>query len=516
MSGHLGSRIIVANIAQAIYVNDRTQASIVTVNILNRNDSDAMVSIAISDSQTVPANTDWVEFNTVIGPTATLERSALMVGPGKYVVIKSDVGSISASCWGVTAGALTSVTPVEVQPGATPAWETSSPLPDIFGGYNDFVQLSAIDSDVGQDLTYSVTAGTLPTGLTLSETGLLSGTPAGYTSPGVEETTSFTLSVSDSINTVPQLFSITKKWLDGSSSALAAPNAAIVKAITGSTTDGLYWIKPASAPSAQQTYCIMSDAIGDGGGWTAAFNILSTTNTGITSGAADWYNTAFWDTQTSMNTGNTLTANFKTNVYGYAPIKKVNILLHNVSNSSFRGWGIYDLNAGSVNRSLYQLCGGGTGVAANDKIIASNGRSSRGGTGSGTVLNSLRSQTEYGDLFIDTSTASAHLMFRAKGQWGSSGSESANMVRIATTLGNGNSSYGHTFAGIGGTHNHLTWQGDFAMAPVSAYCDNPQSYGDRTDGVNMTSYAGLSFPYTTTCTTITNGQLNVGYCIFIK
>lgn len=516
MSGYLGSKEILGNVAQAIYVCDKTKASIVTVNIVNRNTATASVSIAVTLNQTAPANTDWVEFNTSLGSTATLERSALMVPPGYYVVVKSSVSDVSASCWGITTGTTVAVTPISTQLGAAPVWSTTSPLTDIYGGTTASIQLAATDSDLGQTTTYSVTSGTLPTGLSLSSTGLLSGTPSSsYAISGSDEATSFTVTATDGVNTVPRTFSITKKWFDGTSAALAAPSAEIIKGITGTNTDGLYWIKPNGA-AAEQVYCIMSNAVGDNGGWMAAFNILSTTNAGLTGGAADWYNTAFWDTQTSMNTGNTITSNFKTNVYGYAPIRKVNVLLHNISTSSFRGWGAYELNSQNLNRSLYQLCGGGTANSGGDRNVASIGRAYSGGTGSGCVKNTLRSQTEYGDLFVDSTTVSAHLYFRGKGQWASDGGEIANMVRLSTTMGNTNNSYGHTFAGIGGTHLNSGWKCDFAMAPISPYCDNPQSYGDRTDGVNLTSYSGLSFPYGTTCTTNTNGQLNVGYCILVK
>jgi hypothetical protein len=51
---------------------------------------------------------------------------------------------------------------------------------------------------------------------------------------------------------------------DGSSQATAAPSAAYIKTITGTTTTGLYWIKNSSMSVAVQVYCDMSY---DGGGW---------------------------------------------------------------------------------------------------------------------------------------------------------------------------------------------------------------------------------------------------------
>lgn len=51
--------------------------------------------------------------------------------------------------------------------------------------------------------------------------------------------------------------------LDGSTEAKAAPNAAHIKTLTGTTTSGNYWIKPPGS-SAFSVYCDMSN---QGGGW---------------------------------------------------------------------------------------------------------------------------------------------------------------------------------------------------------------------------------------------------------
>lgn len=54
-----------------------------------------------------------------------------------------------------------------------------------------------------------------------------------------------------------------KTALDGSTSAKAAPSALYIKNLTGTTTNGVYWIKVGSA-AAIQVYCDMNI---DGGGW---------------------------------------------------------------------------------------------------------------------------------------------------------------------------------------------------------------------------------------------------------
>jgi len=521
MNGILGTWDLLANVKQAIYYNSYETASVVIANLCNKGGSVAYVSIAVSSSATNIDDKEWIVWRQGVDPKTTFERMSIMVGVGKYLVVRSTSADVNAICYGVTNGSV-SPTGIAVNYGTAPAWSTSATLPVMYAGDSTTsVQLVATDEE-GETISYSVASGSLQ-GLSLSSAGLLSGAPSvtGYSSGVPDSVTSVTINATDTRNnTTPRIFNITRRWRDGTSSGQAAVSAEAIKAMTSTTTNGQYWIQPVGAPTAQQVFCIMDTSIGDGGGWMSAFNLLSNTNSGVPGGAADWYNSSFWDTPDgTFNTGSALTSNFKNNVYGYSPARKVNILLHNISNTSFRGFGYYDLLTGVSGSTLYQLCGGGA-TANNfliDNKIASGARTAgSAANASGCVRNTLRSQLEYGDLFVDGQNSWAPLVFRQKDPWESTGGYNYNCVRIATKLGDGNAQYGHTFAGIGGTHENSGWKGDFAMAPISPYCDNPQSYGDRTTGVNMTEYSGWNYPYSTTCTTNTNGQLNVGYGVFIK
>ncbi len=522
MNGVLGTWTLLSNINQAIYYNNYDTASVVIVNLCNRGNQTTNVRIAVSSSPTAPSAAEWFVYNVEVLPKEAYEKSGIIISPGKYIVVRSTSADVTAVCYGITNS---NATPAGIGQnlGTAPTWSTAEALPIVYAGDSrTSIQLSATDEE-GEAITYSLTSGSLQ-GMTLSSTGLLSGTPSvtGYVSGVADATSTATITATDSRNlSTARTFSITRRWRDGTSSGQAAVSAEAIKAMTGTTSNGQYWIQPVGAPTAQQVFCIMDNSIGDSGGWMAAFNIISTSNSGIPSGAADWNNVDFWDTRdNTFNTGSGLTTNFKNNLYGYSPVRKVNILLHNISNSSFRGYGQYDLLSGVSGNTLFQLCGGGIGVNVSiDNRIASGARTAgSGNNASGCVRNTNRNQSEFGDLFIDGQNSAAPLVFRQRDPWESSGGYFYNSVRIATKLGDGNGTYGHTFAGIGGTHEHSGWRGDFAMAPVSPYCDNPQSYGDRTDGVNMTSYPNMSFPYSTSCTNYTGGpgQLNVGYGVFIK
>jgi hypothetical protein len=78
---------------------------------------------------------------------------------------------------------------------------------------------------------------------------------------------------------------------DGSTQALAATSALAIKTLTGTNTDGMYWILLNGV--ATQTYCIMNSAA-DGGGWMLA---MKATN----SGSTFQYGANYWTTINTLN-----------------------------------------------------------------------------------------------------------------------------------------------------------------------------------------------------------------------
>jgi hypothetical protein len=131
----------------------------------------------------------------------------------------------------------------------TPNWSTPATLNEIVQASTVGINLEA-GSPISSPITYSQISGSLPSGLTLnSSTGLLSGTVAGgsgYNSAGVVST--FTVRATDGTTPIDRTFNITKKWLDGTTAALAIPTTLTVTsqvALTGQTT-GDIWIKDKS------------------------------------------------------------------------------------------------------------------------------------------------------------------------------------------------------------------------------------------------------------------------------
>jgi len=138
----------------------------------------------------------------------------------------------------------------------SPIWSTAAGSLGTLQNGSVSIQLSATD-DESNTLSYSVTSGSLPTGLSLSSTGLLSGTMAADSG-----TYSFNISVSDGNNTVSRSFTIT----------VPAP------VITGGTltSDSTYYYRTftSNGTLAVSNNLLIADVMviggGAGGGWNNA------------------------------------------------------------------------------------------------------------------------------------------------------------------------------------------------------------------------------------------------------
>jgi len=169
--------------------------------------------------------------------------------------------------------------------GGAPTWNTTAGnLGVILHGValSSNITLSAGDPD-SQAVTFSLAPGSsLPTGLTLSSSGIISGNVTladTYSVNGV--TYNFTVLATDaSNNSTSRAFSLLKYWVDGFDAFRAAESAAIIKNSNSAATNGFYWIKQTGA-TAYQHYCVFKTQAGtdiDGGPWTVpfVFNIPNT------------------------------------------------------------------------------------------------------------------------------------------------------------------------------------------------------------------------------------------------
>lgn len=99
--------------------------------------------------------------------------------------------------------------------------------------------------------------------------------------------TSYLVSTNYAGSTVSTLY----HYYDGSTAERAAPSALYIKNMTGTSTNGVYWINlPTVGPT--QIYCIMDSTV-DGGGWMMAMK--------ATRGTTFPYDSSHWTTVTTLN-----------------------------------------------------------------------------------------------------------------------------------------------------------------------------------------------------------------------
>lgn len=155
----------------------------------------------------------------------------------------------------------------------------------VYEDVSTTIALSATDPESGGSITYSVSSGTLPTGLSLSGSNI-TGTPNvndTYNASGV--TTPITITATGADNeTTTRSFNIIRRWKDGSSSASAAVSAQAIRDL-GITTDGTFWVQPSGASSAYEVHCYNSI---ESGGWELAYRFGSTTNNTSSDGSGSW------------------------------------------------------------------------------------------------------------------------------------------------------------------------------------------------------------------------------------
>lgn len=165
---------------------------------------------------------------------------------GLSYILESAIDCGGVPIWTTAAGTLATVVEDEVAP---------------------TISLQAGDPDAGASISYSIITGSLPTGMSMTAGGIITGTPNvnGTYSTGV--THNFDIAAIDNAgNQTVRSFNIIRKWRDGSTQALAAPSGYWLAQNIGNTylSTGTYWIKSASMPNALQMWVDMSE---EGGGY---------------------------------------------------------------------------------------------------------------------------------------------------------------------------------------------------------------------------------------------------------
>jgi hypothetical protein len=176
-----------------------------------------------------------------------------------------------------------------------PVWTTASgtlaTITDEYGTYSNIATVQATDADSGQSISYSVSVGSLPAGTALnSSTGVISGNP---TNVETSTTSTFTVTANDGAGgVINRSFSIiVNPAQDGATAGRAATSAQAIKTLTGTNTNGVYYINLPTV-GATPIYCIMDSAY-DGGGWMMTLK--------ATRGTTFNYNSSYWTTNNTLN-----------------------------------------------------------------------------------------------------------------------------------------------------------------------------------------------------------------------
>ena len=148
------------------------------------------------------------------------------------------------------------------------------------------LSLSATDPETNGSISYSVASGTLPSGLSLSDS-TISGTAEqgsdNYNASGVSSPITIAATGLDG-EVTNRTFNIIRKWKDGDTQAQAAVSAQAIRAL-GITSDETFWIQPTGCPSPFQVHCFNSI---ESGGWELAYRFGSTTNNTSPDASGSW------------------------------------------------------------------------------------------------------------------------------------------------------------------------------------------------------------------------------------
>lgn len=369
-----------------------------------------------------------------------------------------------------------------------PIWATGAgslgTINDNYGSYSPAFTVVATDPEA-TGITYSLVAGSLPAGMSLASNGQISGDPTDVGSP---TTSTFTIRATDGDGgTDDRQFSITVNPApDGSSAAKAGTSANAIKTLTGTTSDGTYWLKDGSG-NTYQAYCLMNNTY-DNGGWTHIFSIRTN------DGNNHWFgDTTWWQGASAVGTPSAWYNNTKTEAF-YRLNDFTQILMMSYDgNGNYRAharWSFtspYNTSAYTF-RDIMLLPDNSTG-----QNVITGTRQVRSGSTTGATINTQRPQSSWGCEFIDQGSGSGDSLVvnwygQQTGAKFSSDNDTINRLRITTS--NRGSGYPHTFQGIGGYHERPpgSYPAQFEYEPVHAYCDPPYHFGSDSFNAQQAGY----------------------------
>jgi hypothetical protein len=99
-SGRLATEnVTTVGTAVQIYQVPSSHNASVTINVCNRGTSNAKVRIAVTDS-TTPALGEWLDFEEVVFPKESYQRTGVVLGSAQYIYFYTDQANISVNVYG--------------------------------------------------------------------------------------------------------------------------------------------------------------------------------------------------------------------------------------------------------------------------------------------------------------------------------------------------------------------------------------------------------------------------------
>ena len=99
-SGRLAAVDISAGTNTLIYTVAGSKSFSVTVNISNRNDSDAVIRLAFVDGVLANlADADYIEYDVTVRAGGLIERSGIEMTPGQSIIGYSNKNNVSFQVW---------------------------------------------------------------------------------------------------------------------------------------------------------------------------------------------------------------------------------------------------------------------------------------------------------------------------------------------------------------------------------------------------------------------------------
>jgi hypothetical protein len=74
--------------------------AVVTLNMVNRSLANVSIRVALS-ATTSPADSEFVEYDSIIIANGVLERTGFVLDAGKYIVVRASATGVSAVCYGI-------------------------------------------------------------------------------------------------------------------------------------------------------------------------------------------------------------------------------------------------------------------------------------------------------------------------------------------------------------------------------------------------------------------------------